>query len=430
MRGYVCRFAVVHNLKKHALRIHGKMTLALEENKSTGRSAPPPLKAVPDKAQNLENHVSRIQEIVTKNVTGSSILPFKPWLVQKEDTNLKSATGKTHNWPCQQCDRKASSKKNLLRHVKIVHDKVKDFDCKFCDYKTAVKHNLKKHDLRIHEPHDREKDFSCTFCNYRAFLKSDLHSHEKAIHLKEKDIKCHFCSYQTAQQWHMKRHVEAIHNKLRDFACELCNLKFSQKQNLRMHVRTVHEGKRDLSCKHCEYKTAYKRVLENHWKKHHHDSVTIVKQNHADDYDKTETSNVEVNHHKLQKFACTSCSLKFSLKQNLKIHMRTVHERKGDLSCKHCEYTTAYMRVLENHWEKHHHVADTTASVKQTQNKAEAGNKVPLIKGENVLEELTETVLENFRKKLKEEGQENVLENIREKVEHNLTQLQQKGVVL
>ena len=35
---------------------------------------------------------------------------------------------------CDTCNKAFSTKKNLKRHIKMVHDKIKDFKCDKCDY--------------------------------------------------------------------------------------------------------------------------------------------------------------------------------------------------------------------------------------------------------------------------------------------------------
>ena len=93
--------------------------------------------------------------------------------------NLFCSQPRSIKFLCAQCDHKASTKGNLIKHIKSIHEGVK-FPCDQCDYKATKKGNLIKHIKSIHE---RVK-FPCAQCDYKATEKGHLLSHIRSIHIR------------------------------------------------------------------------------------------------------------------------------------------------------------------------------------------------------------------------------------------------------
>ena len=109
---------------------------------------------------------------------------------------------------CNRCDYKCSSNRDLNKHIKYVHDKLKDVHCDMCDYKCSEKVNLKKH---IKYVHDKVKDVCCDMCNYKCSEMVNLKKHIKHIHDKIKDFCCAQCEYKCSEHSTLKKHIKAIH---------------------------------------------------------------------------------------------------------------------------------------------------------------------------------------------------------------------------
>ena len=73
---------------------------------------------------------------------------------------------------CSICGIKNASRRNLLRHMKVVHDNIKPYHCNLCDFKVCQRMNLEKH---IKHVHIRLKDQQCPKCKFatcnKAYLK-------------------------------------------------------------------------------------------------------------------------------------------------------------------------------------------------------------------------------------------------------------------
>ena len=71
---------------------------------------------------------------------------------------------KSMQFPCDNCDYKATQRSNLLRHVQAKHDGVK-FPCDNCDYKATQSSNLLRHIKSKHETvkvHCERSDYKAT----------------------------------------------------------------------------------------------------------------------------------------------------------------------------------------------------------------------------------------------------------------------------
>ena len=82
-----------------------------------------------------------------------------------------------HNYKCEQCEDKFfKSKRDLKRHTKAVHDKIRDYSCEECSSSFSAKCKLKRHIKMVHL---KIRDHKCTNCRYASSLRADLRSHIK-----------------------------------------------------------------------------------------------------------------------------------------------------------------------------------------------------------------------------------------------------------
>ena len=116
------------------------------------------------------------------------------------------------------------------------------------------------------------------------------------------------------------RHVNEVHLKMRPFSCKEagCQAKFGRKRHLDRHVNEVHLKKKPFKCSHCSKDFGCKQNLSRH---------------------------IKLVHQKERAFLCQEidCGRKFSQKDVLRDHMRSVH-RAPKLVCQKadCSATLAY----------------------------------------------------------------------------------------
>ena len=70
------------------------------------------------------------------------------------------------NFPCTECEYKATWKGHLQTHIKAIH-KGETFQCPDCDYRATRKGHLQTHIKSIH----RGETFPCPECDYKATKK-------------------------------------------------------------------------------------------------------------------------------------------------------------------------------------------------------------------------------------------------------------------
>ena len=162
---------------------------------------------------------------------------------------------------CPTCDAKFSSKGDLTRHVKAIHDKIKDICCELCDYKTTLNGNLKKH---IEMVHLKIRNIQCNQCDFKCSNNGHLKRHIKALHDKIRDIQCELCDYKCSDNNSLKIHTKALHDKIRNIQCELCEYKCSTNSSLKMHIKQIHDKIKDIHCPTCAYTCSTKSHLKQH----------------------------------------------------------------------------------------------------------------------------------------------------------------------
>ena len=70
---------------------------------------------------------------------------------------------KKQNIVCNQCGKVLKGKRQLQKHVKVMHNRVYSHFCDKCDYKTHVKMNLMMHVKRVHEGKPLKEQ--CPYCD-------------------------------------------------------------------------------------------------------------------------------------------------------------------------------------------------------------------------------------------------------------------------
>ena len=109
-----------------------------------------------------------------KNIDKINMFYSKHCQYQDESNNVLKTHNKTFHdknakYNCDVCDHQVTSKGNLARHKRAVHEGVK-FPCGQCNHQATSKGNLAQHKRRVHE----RMKFPRSQCNHRATLKGDL----------------------------------------------------------------------------------------------------------------------------------------------------------------------------------------------------------------------------------------------------------------
>ena len=170
-----------------------------------------------------ENSEDSEQKEEAKTQSLSDTLPLeKP---EKEDQKLKNKI------TCKDCSKEFEGTGSLYLHQQAVHAP-RVFICEFCPYEATTKRSFEMHVQRQHAR------FHCSRYTYRATSKLNLVTHVKLNHDHQK-YNCDQCEYQTTKQINLTNHVKAKHEGIK-FSCEYCGKPFSQKYNLASHIKMKH----------------------------------------------------------------------------------------------------------------------------------------------------------------------------------------------
>ena len=77
--------------------------------------------------------------------------------------------------------------------------------------------------------HVKNNRVPCNLCSYKATSKKDVDKHVKSVHTKEKDHRCMHCDMRFSRRWYLVSHVRNMHSKVKDkeFQCNICDLKYA-----------------------------------------------------------------------------------------------------------------------------------------------------------------------------------------------------------
>ena len=139
---------------------------------------------------------------------------------------------------------------------------------------------MPKKDLGRHtrEVHEKIKNHACNiFC--KAFSRAvHLSDHLKYEHLKPNEkLNCDICGEHFSQNGFLKLHIERKHEgKLRHF-CHICDKRFQAKKALSEHISSIHEYTKKYKCDICHDAFSHKHTLRNHLKSAHGEALKCHK---------------------------------------------------------------------------------------------------------------------------------------------------------
>ncbi|CAL4141238.1 unnamed protein product, partial [Meganyctiphanes norvegica] len=156
---------------------------------------------------------------------------------------------KPKNYTCSECGLKFATKREIDRHLLFYHNlyhiiSQTNFKCSFCGHIATSKTNLIMHVKK----HAGVKTLTCDKCNFKC-ARNDVMKAHKCLHLCEK-LFCSECNYVTNDKIEFQKH-EITHPVKKIFKCSNCKYKGSTKSSLVMHIKKHHSVQWPFHCKDC-----------------------------------------------------------------------------------------------------------------------------------------------------------------------------------
>ncbi|XP_055710216.1 gastrula zinc finger protein XlCGF57.1-like [Phlebotomus papatasi] len=264
-----------------------------------------------------------------------------------EDASLKSGiVKKTHNtrkrpiasqknkkhilpggstkFECTMCNLSFHRKSEVRMHIRKDHLGLEVCKCNICGKEFTSSYTLTCH-LNTHEiakgPEDQKdvNQYLCAFCGVEQETSDEFKSHMET-HKKNNRWFCVFCPYNSIKKCHLQDHVKVVHQKVKEFHCPRCDRSFTGAGSLEQHILR-HEGIKNHTCTVCGVKKVTRTELAHHMIIHIQDKI----------------------------WSCDSCPLKFKRRDNLKDHIKTVHQRVKDYQCTLCKKCFSAAKSLKYH---------------------------------------------------------------------------------
>ncbi|XP_043936926.1 flt3-interacting zinc finger protein 1-like [Protopterus annectens] len=178
--------------------------------------------------------------------------------------------------------------------------------------------------------------FHCIACDQKFRFKSGLKRHF-ARHTGLKPYECKFCGKCFKHTFNLASHIR-IHTGERPYKCTLCKKGFRDSTGL-LHHRVVHTGEKLFKCEICENRFSLRSNLRRHLRKLHQIGVkkSPVSQNAEE-----QTESQEPLHN------CNVCDESFDSHEGLRKHYRS-HVREKPFECPNCEKEFNSASLLERH---------------------------------------------------------------------------------
>lgn len=167
--------------------------------------------------------------------------PFPPTAAASASTPTAVAATKTKH-PCGICGKVLSSRTNLTRHIRGLHN--------------------------------REQTFLCPRCPATFLYRCQLASHTDTVHLRKRPYGCGVCGRAFGTRGHVKEHVALVHDRVAaggsgpggggGLVCRVCGVSCRGRGALTLHLRVAHGGGRQYRCGGCERVYGYRSHLRRH----------------------------------------------------------------------------------------------------------------------------------------------------------------------
>ena len=298
----------------------------------------------------LEEHENIHNSIFERDNDQQDLLQTEDEEDQIDTMDCETAIGEEEVQKCEHCEKVLSSKANLRRHRKSVHEGVLH-QCDHCDFKSTDKSYLKKHMSKSHF------QSSITKNNYNKTINFQIPEVNTLLGINDQAKFKRDIEQQNSKQKDtiLEEHQDDIIECERTIdeeegnKCEHCEKVLSSRTNLRRHQESVHEGVLH-QCEHCDFKSTDKSYLKKHTTKSHNNSISNEEDKNTTYYQLLKTNTLLESNEDAK---CEECTKVLSSKANLKRHYMSVHQGIR-WYCDFCDYKAADKSHRNRHMRETH----------------------------------------------------------------------------
>lgn len=160
---------------------------------------------------------------------------------------------------CPNCERRFGIDEEFEAHLKN-HQVGRFMTCELCG-RSIVSSSLKTH-LKLHF-----KRFCCEFCSHKFRNRCDLMKHIRLNHERPDNYECNFCRKKIKHKAALEKHLEFCRGPGTVGPCIHCGQKFLSRSDRMYHVQKFHLG---YVCRMCNVQLEGVTALKNHRKSEEH----------------------------------------------------------------------------------------------------------------------------------------------------------------
>ena len=172
----------------------------------------------------------------------------------KDKAEVKTVDHRARQYKCDECGRAFAQFASAVKHCTVKKSPDKGAVCPICGKKVILKRNLKRHiDLLHNNPKGDRKEkqieasvIKCDHCGKVYSSKNKLveHLHNKhGVARKEAPmINCSKCDFSHTSDSRVKAHFTLKHSSVVNFDCSKCDAQFRSKSGLQKHLYRVHKS--------------------------------------------------------------------------------------------------------------------------------------------------------------------------------------------
>lgn len=184
--------------------------------------------------------------------------PYKSNERRRVISHVKAIRNGIREFHCSHCDLSFKTKRGVEEQL-LRHKGIKNFQCTFCGFKKITE---RERELEIHvNTYTKEKMWYCERSPHKTTSKNEIGRHVRIVHQGVRNHHCPHCDKSFATTAGLKNHV-MIHTGERPFTCDECGMKFRRKYSLRGHMK-YHQPETKKKARESRTKTMEKSKIKS-----------------------------------------------------------------------------------------------------------------------------------------------------------------------